>query len=472
MSPGGLFHPSNNFGAVLAAAEQAGASGEEFMLALAVSYEIQCRFTAVVPVMVKGFNHATQLAMSVAAAAGQLFGLSAEQIANAISIATADNVSLACIHVEPVSQWKGFSPGWTGMRAVYAASMAKRGFTGPRGLFEGPMGLNQVFGPIPVDWDDPSLDFVTQTVLKKYCSLIHGQPVIEATLDVKRSYGVQAPRSERSKIMKILMVLTSHDKLGNTGRKTGFWLEEFAAPYYTFLDAGATVTVASPKGGQPPLDPVSDTPEGQTDLTQRFKQDPAAQAVLANTVRLRDVKASDYDAVFYPGGHGPMWDLAEDPRSIALIEAFYSTGKPVAAVCHAPGVLHRVQFQGQPIVKGKRVTGFTNGEEDAVHLTKVVPFLVEDELKRLGGLYEKVEKWKPFVVTDGRLVTGQNPASSTAGAEALLKLLSPDALTPARFIDRFEQIGGVHSGFRRNHAKGLGVSGFFESNGNGVRLSK
>jgi putative intracellular protease/amidase/catechol 2,3-dioxygenase-like lactoylglutathione lyase family enzyme len=223
--------------------------------------------------------------------------------------------------------------------------------------------------------------------------------------------------------MKILMVLTSHDKLGNTGRKTGFWLEEFAAPYFTFLDAGATVTVASPKGGQPPLDPVSDTPEGQTELTRRFKQDPAAQAVLANTLRLSDVKASDYDAVFYPGGHGPMWDLAEDPRSIALIEDFYSSGKPVAAVCHAPGVLHRVQFQGQPLVKGKRVTGFTNGEEEAVHLTKVVPFLVEDELKRLGGLYEKVANWVPFVVTDGRLVTGQNPASSKAGAEALLKLL-------------------------------------------------
>jgi len=225
--------------------------------------------------------------------------------------------------------------------------------------------------------------------------------------------------------MKILMVLTSHDKLGETGRKTGFWLEEFAAPYFTFLDAGATVTVASPKGGQPPLDPVSDTPEGQTELTRRFKQDPAAQAVLANTVRLSDVKASNYDAVFYPGGHGPMWDLAEDPRSIALIEEFYSSGKPVAAVCHAPGVLHRVQFQGQPIVKGKRVTGFTNGEEEAVHLTNVVPFLVEDELLRLGGIYEKVANWVPFVVTDGRLVTGQNPASSKAGAEALLKLLGP-----------------------------------------------
>src|SRR6267154_4036333 len=272
--------------------------------------------------------------------------------------------------------------------------------------------------------------------------------------------------------MKILMVLTSHDQLGDTGRKTGFWLEEFAAPYFTFLDAGAAVTVVSPKGGQPPLDPVSDTPEGQTELTRRFKADPAAQAVLANTVRLADVKASDYDAVFYPGGNGTMWELAEDPRSIALIEAFYNAGKPVAAVCHAPGVLHRVQFQGQPIVKGKRVMGFTNGEEEAVHLTKVVPFLVEDELKRLGGLYEKVANWVPFVLTDGRLVTGQNPASSKAGAEAPLKLLSPDALTPARFIDRFEQIDGVHSGFRRNHAKGLGVSGFFESNGNGARLSK
>lgn len=224
--------------------------------------------------------------------------------------------------------------------------------------------------------------------------------------------------------MKILMVLTSHDQLGNTGRKTGFWLEEFAAPYFTFLDAGATVTVASPKGGQPPLDPVSDTPEGQTELTLRFKQDPAAQAVLANTSRLSDIKASDYDAVFYPGGHGPMWDLAEDRHSIALIEAFYNAGKPVAAVCHAPGVLRHVKLKGQSIVKGKRVTGFTNGEEEAVNLTKIVPFLVEDELKRLGGLYEKVANWVPFVVTDERLVTGQNPASSKPGAEALLKLLA------------------------------------------------
>ncbi|QEH35053.1 Putative cysteine protease YraA [Aquisphaera giovannonii] len=224
--------------------------------------------------------------------------------------------------------------------------------------------------------------------------------------------------------MRVLMVLTSHDQLGNTGRKTGFWLEEFAAPYYTFLDAGATVTLASPKGGQPPIDPVSDEPEGQTDWTRRFKQDPAAQAALASTSRLADVRAGDHDTVFYPGGHGPMWDLAEDPTSIALIEAFYDAGKPVAAVCHAPGVLHRVRHQGRPLVEGKRVTGFTNGEEEAVHLTKVVPFLVEDELKRLGALYEKGPDWASFVVTDGRLVTGQNPASSRAAAEALLKLLA------------------------------------------------
>src|SRR5215469_4178148 len=227
--------------------------------------------------------------------------------------------------------------------------------------------------------------------------------------------------------MKILMILTSHDELGNTGRKTGFWLEEFAAPYFTFLDAGATVTVASPNGGQPPLDPVSDTPEGQIEWTRRFKADPAAQAVLANTRRLAEVRANDYDAVFYPGGHGPMWDLAEDPVSIALIESFYNAGKPVAAVCHAPGVLRHVTYMGAPIVKGKRVTGFTNGEEEAVQLTKVVPFLVEDELKRLGGLFEKVPNWQPHSIVDGRLITGQNPASSTGAAQALLKLMTQRA---------------------------------------------
>lgn len=223
--------------------------------------------------------------------------------------------------------------------------------------------------------------------------------------------------------MKILMVLTSHDKLGDTGKKTGFWLEEFAAPYYTFLDAGVTVTVASPKGGQPPLDPKSDTPEGQTDMTTRFKADPAAQKVLANTVKLADVKAEDYDSVFYPGGHGPMWDLAEDKHSIALIEAFAKAKKPVAAVCHGPIVFRHVVVDGQPIVKGRRVTGFTNTEEEAVQLTKIVPFLVEDELKRLGGHFERADDWQSFAITDGLLVTGQNPASSTAGARQLLALL-------------------------------------------------
>ncbi|MGY5808414.1 type 1 glutamine amidotransferase domain-containing protein [Rhizobium sp. LEGMi198b] len=222
---------------------------------------------------------------------------------------------------------------------------------------------------------------------------------------------------------KILIVLTSHDQFGNTGRKTGFWLEEFAAPYYVFKDAGAEITVASPKGGQPPIDPKSDEPENQTPAMTRFKSDKDAQAVLANTVKLATVNAADFDTVFYPGGHGPMWDLAEDRKSISLIEDFYNSGKPVAAVCHAPGVLHHVQYQGQPLVKGKRVTGFANSEEEAVHLTSVVPFLVEDELKRLGGRYEKVADWQSFAITDGRLVTGQNPASSTAAAQALLKLL-------------------------------------------------
>ena len=224
--------------------------------------------------------------------------------------------------------------------------------------------------------------------------------------------------------MKILMVLTSHDQLGNTGKKTGFWLEEFAAPYYAFIDAGAKVTVASPKGGMPPRDPKSDTPDGQTETTKRFKCDAAAQAALASTVKLADVRAEDHDAIFYPGGHGPLWDLAEDARSIALIESFYSAGKPVAAVCHGPAVLHRAKSHGAPIVKGKRVTGFTNTEEEAVQLTKIVPFLVEDELKRLGGLYEKAGDWQSFAITDGILITGQNPASSTAAAQHLLKLLA------------------------------------------------
>ena len=223
--------------------------------------------------------------------------------------------------------------------------------------------------------------------------------------------------------MKILMVLTSHDTLGNTGRKTGFWLEEFAAPYYVFTDAGASVTVASPKGGQPPIDPKSDEPDNQTPAQTRFKADKAAQEVLAHTVRLDTVSADDYDTVFYPGGHGPMWDLAEDPVSARLIEAFYNSGKPVAAVCHAPGVLRHVKHKGEPLVKGKRVTGFTNTEEEAVQLTKVVPFLVEDELKKLGGLFEKKDDWQSFAIIDGRLITGQNPASSTEAAKALLSVM-------------------------------------------------
>lgn len=223
--------------------------------------------------------------------------------------------------------------------------------------------------------------------------------------------------------MKILMVLTSHDQLGNTGKKTGFWLEEFAAPYYVFKDAGADITLASPKGGQPPIDPKSDEPGNQTASMERFKKDPAAQKVLANTVKLAGINADDYDTVFYPGGHGPMWDLVNDTDSIRVIERIYGAGKPVAAVCHAPAVLQKTTFQGQPIVKGKHVTGFTNSEEEAVQLTKVVPFLVEDELKRLGGLFEKKEDWADFVLTDGRLITGQNPASSGSAAKALLKLM-------------------------------------------------
>ncbi len=224
--------------------------------------------------------------------------------------------------------------------------------------------------------------------------------------------------------MKILMVLTSHNQLGNTGRPTGFWLEEFAAPYFVFRDAGVDLTLASPKGGQPPLDPKSDLPENQTPAMARFKKDAPAQKALANTVKLADMKAEDFDTVFYPGGHGPMWDLAESPTSIALLEAFYNSGKPIALVCHSPGVLRHVTYQGAPLVKGKHVAGFTNGEEGEVQLTKVVPFLVEDELLRLGAIYEKMANWRPFSITDGRLITGQNPASSTSAAQALLKLMT------------------------------------------------
>ena len=225
--------------------------------------------------------------------------------------------------------------------------------------------------------------------------------------------------------MNILMVLTSHDQLGNTGKKTGFWLEEFTAPYYTFKDAGATITLASPRGGQPPIDPKSDTPDAQTKDTQRFKVDSAAQTALAHTLKLSEVAAGDFDAVFYPGGHGPLWDLAEDAASIALIEATLAAGKPVALVCHAPGVLRHVKAaNGDLVVRGKNVTGFTNSEEQAAGLTEIVPFLVEDMLKNNGGNYAKVADWQPYVLKDGLLITGQNPASSEPAAKELLEQLS------------------------------------------------
>lgn len=224
--------------------------------------------------------------------------------------------------------------------------------------------------------------------------------------------------------MKILMVLTSHDKLGDTGLKTGFWLEEFASPYFVFRDKSFEVTLASPQGGQPPLDPKSDEPDFQTEATARFRKDEKAQKALANTVRLDSLKAEDYDAVFYPGGHGPLWDLAEDTHSIALIEEFYQSGKPLGLVCHAPGVLrHPKNAQKEPLVKGKQVTGFSNTEEEAVQLTEVVPFLVEDMLKQNEGVYCKGEDWGSFVAIDENLITGQNPASSEAAAYAVVDLL-------------------------------------------------
>jgi len=224
--------------------------------------------------------------------------------------------------------------------------------------------------------------------------------------------------------MKILMVLTSHDQLGNTGRKTGFWLEEFAAPYYVLSDAGAEITLASPAGGQPPLDPKSAEADFLTDATRRFDADAQAQAALANTLKLSGIKADEYDALFYPGGHGPLWDLAEDPQSIALIESMYVSGKPVAAVCHAPGVLKGATLaDGSALVKGKSLTGFSNSEEAAVELTDVVPFLLEDLLQEKGANYSSADDWQPWTVTDGNLITGQNPASSEQVAQALLKKL-------------------------------------------------
>lgn len=225
--------------------------------------------------------------------------------------------------------------------------------------------------------------------------------------------------------MNILMVLTSHDQLGDTGHKTGFWLEEFAAPYYVFKDAGATLTLVSPRGGQPPLDPKSDEPDAQTAATDRFRADQDAQAALAATGLLSTVNPGDYDAIFYPGGHGPLWDLAQDKHSLALIEYCDRQHKPLGLVCHAPGALrHARNAAGEPLVKGRHVTGFSNSEEDAVGLSAVVPFLIETEFTRQGARYEKGADWAPFALTDGRLVTGQNPASSEAVAHALLQLLA------------------------------------------------
>lgn len=225
--------------------------------------------------------------------------------------------------------------------------------------------------------------------------------------------------------MKVLIVLTSHNELGNTGNKTGFWLEEFACPYYRLKDAGADIVLASPLGGQPPLDPKSHEPDFQTEDTDRFDKDSTAQKELANTVKLSDVNVESFDAVFYPGGHGPLWDLHNDSNSIKLIESFINAGKPVAAVCHAPAVLLKAKnIKGEPLVKGKNVTGFSNSEEAAVELTDVVPFLLEDELKAAGGLYQKTEDWHPLVLVDGLLITGQNPGSSAVVAEALLKVLN------------------------------------------------
>lgn len=224
--------------------------------------------------------------------------------------------------------------------------------------------------------------------------------------------------------MKVLIVLTSHENLGDTGKKTGFWLEEFAVPYYSLLDAGAQITLASPKGGQPPIDPKSADPDAQTDATHRFVDDQKAQHALANTTKLSQIKAQDFDAVFYPGGHGPLWDLYSDKDSIKLIEEFIKTNKPVATVCHAPAVLLNAKTpNGEPLVKGKKVTGFSNDEEAAVGLTKVVPYLLQDKLIELGGKYQKVANWQPLAVVDGLLITGQNPGSSESVAKELLKAL-------------------------------------------------
>ncbi len=228
--------------------------------------------------------------------------------------------------------------------------------------------------------------------------------------------------------MKVLFVLTSHSELGNTGKKTGFWVEEFAAPYYVMADEGVEITIASPKGGQPPIDPKSEAPDAQTEATKRYYSDDTVKEKVAHTKKLAEVNAADFDAVFYPGGHGPMWDLYDDKDSIALIHDFWTAGKPVAAVCHAPSALLNVKDRnGDPLVKGKKVTGFTNTEEEGVQLTDVVPYLLEDELKARGGQYSSGSDWSSYVVKDGMLITGQNPASSEEAAKVLLEQLEMSA---------------------------------------------
>jgi len=240
-----------------------------------------------------------------------------------------------------------------------------------------------------------------------------------------QSPGKTSLKKQKTKAMKVLFVLTSHNELGNTGEKTGFWIEEFATPYYFLTDNGIEVSIASPKGGRPPIDPKSNLPEFRTPATKRFNEDKATQEKLNKTLALATVDQKDYDAIFYPGGHGPMWDLAEDNQSAKLIESFYNNNKPVAFVCHAPAALKNVKNKNnEPLIKGKKVTGFTNSEEAAVQLTNVVPFLLEDMLKSKGGIYEKGADWQSFVVTDGLLITGQNPASSELVAEKLLAFLS------------------------------------------------
>jgi len=357
MSSGGLCHPSDNFGAILAAAEHVGASGEEFMLALAVAYEIQCRFTASVPVMAKGFNHATQLAMSAAAGVGKLFGLSKDEVANAVAIATVDNVSLACVHAEPVSQWKGFSPGMTTMRAVYAASLAKRGFTGPRGLFEGPKGLEQMFSQsISADWEDPSLEFITQTVLKKYSSLIHGQPVLEAVFDLKRSYGLSAAQVERIRC-DIFQAGFDFAGGGTYGPKDHPWIKEQGDYNLKYLISVALLddevgpaqleaTRIQAQDVQDMLVRVEICPDEE--LTARFPRDLCARI----SVWTRDQKVLKKEHVGYEGGLGqPMsWDRTVE-KFYWLSEVF--AGEPLCKV-----IVQAVEdLDSQPIQKLTELLG-------------------------------------------------------------------------------------------------------------------